>query len=158
MDIHNSLVFPKRLTPLELAVCHLLADHFLDTNIPMFVLPYDSWRVARLPISIEQVSDLFWWDVYPVIVWTAGQWAAWVVEDVKAEIEGRRFSVLSRLSRFWTWPLMTVLLYRPVMRKWEEMERRILAEIKKREYVVNWGRSVGWNVITWRADEVLVEK
>jgi hypothetical protein len=80
----------------------------------MFVLLHNAQCIARLPISIEQVSDLFWYDVYPAFVWdllaTVGRWAGWLEEDVKESIENRRFCVLNRLDRFWTWLLIMVVL------------------------------------------------
>jgi hypothetical protein len=36
---------------------------------------------------------------------------------------------------------------------WREME---MMERKKMEYGLDLGRSVGWNVVTWRAGDVLV--
>lgn len=54
--------------------------------------------------------------------------------------------------------IVTMILYRLVTGLWKEMEECIVRERKKREYVVNWGRSVGWTVVIWRANEVLVRE
>lgn len=66
MDIHNSLVFPEPLTPLELTVCHALSELFLDTDIS-FCIRWNVRKFARLPV-IEQISALLWGDGYPIFV------------------------------------------------------------------------------------------
>jgi hypothetical protein len=64
-----------------------------------------------LPISIDQISALLWFDVYLIFIWNlfTWDWMGWRDKLVEREMERRRFSVLSRLNRFWTWPLVSLL-------------------------------------------------
>lgn len=84
----SSIFFSELPTPLELSVCTRLTDLFLDTDISL--ISCHARRLARLPIRINQISTLLWFDVHPIFVWHvfAWNWCGWDKDEVKELIEG----------------------------------------------------------------------
>ncbi|KAF3051744.1 hypothetical protein E8E11_008449 [Didymella keratinophila] len=94
--------------------------------------------------------DIHIWNLF------AWEWMGWSEQFVKREIENRRFSLLSRAKRWWTWPLVTTLFRKLSPERWKKLESGIARENAKRQCVVNWGRIVGWSMVNWRAGEILM--
>jgi hypothetical protein len=119
------------LSPSERTCCYLLSDLFLDTELQDFSMEYIVRELHQLPLSLQHIENLFWHDVYPVLIYNlasvAGEWMYFEEDEVCQAIELRRANKLSMTMK-WLWvPVTWVLWSGKVEPDWAEIKKKLVA-------------------------------
>lgn len=66
------------LTPAERDCCDCLSYMFLDTQLDPTLYDVIARDLHRSDLTLAEIHHLFWYDVYPVLIWNlvqiAGEW------------------------------------------------------------------------------------
>ncbi|KAF1828959.1 hypothetical protein BDW02DRAFT_602956 [Decorospora gaudefroyi] len=66
------------LTAPERTACYLLSEIFLDTEVEDVFRQSIARKLYDLPLTLKEIDTLFWFDVYPALIWNlvepAGAW------------------------------------------------------------------------------------
>ncbi|KAF2176973.1 hypothetical protein K469DRAFT_697607 [Zopfia rhizophila CBS 207.26] len=118
------------LTADERSCCRLLSELFLDIELEDLVYGYVATSLRELALSLDQIEHIFWYDVYPVLIYniaiTAGEWIQFDTDWLCGEIEARRAKTLPNAVRSALIPISWGLWSGMVSELWDEVKKRFV--------------------------------
>jgi hypothetical protein len=105
-------------------VWEAMSEIFLDTELVESDFDRIVPPIAASPYSLEELDDILWWEVYPVLytnmLGIAGEWTGFNIDWLESRIkEGP-----SRFTRLWTRTLGRKIVTWP---DWKIIRRRVAA-------------------------------
>ncbi|KAH8726896.1 hypothetical protein GQ44DRAFT_142065 [Phaeosphaeriaceae sp. PMI808] len=118
------------LTTDERSCCRFLSELFLDVEPEDDDYNYVTTGLRELSLSLDQIEHIFWYDVYPVLIYniaiTAGEWIRFDMDWLYGEIEARRAKTPLNAIRSALLPISWVLFSGSVSGLWDEVKKRYL--------------------------------
>jgi hypothetical protein len=112
----------------ERSCCRLLSELFLDLEPADDDYDYIVTGLRKLSLSLDQIEHMFWYDVYPVLIYniaiTAGEWCEFDIDWLCGEIEKRRAKTLLNTIRSALLPITWGLFSGKVSDFWDEVKKR----------------------------------